>query len=55
VDPGKGARIRLGKWADLACLNARLHPSHILQVWKTDPAEIEAAAKRLLDGDDSED
>ena len=55
VDLGNGEPIRLGKWAHLSCLNAHLHPTHIIQVWKTDPAEIEAAAKRLLEGDDSED
>lgn len=55
VDLGNGLPVRLGKWTHLACLNARLHPSHIVQVWTTDPAELEAAAKRLLDGDDPED
>jgi hypothetical protein len=55
VDPGSGHPLRLGKWAHLSCLNARLHPSHIVQVWKTDPKTIEAEVKRLLRGDDSED
>jgi len=55
VDLGSGDPIRLGKWAHLACLNARLHPTHIVQVWKTDPAEIEAAAERLLRGEGPED
>jgi len=55
VDLGSGHPIRLGKWAHLSCLNARLHPTHIIQVWKTDPETSQAAAERLLKDDDSED
>jgi Domain of unknown function (DUF4259) len=40
VDLGSGDPIRLGKWAHLNCLNARLHPAHIVQVWKTNPDAI---------------
>ena len=52
VDPGDGHPLRLGKWAHLECLNARLHPTHIIQVWKTDPDEIAARAERLLRGEE---
>lgn len=55
VDLGDGLPMRLGNWAHLACLNARLHPSQIVQVWQTDPEEIHAAAERLLRGDDDSD
>lgn len=48
VDLGGGEPVRLGKWAHLHCLNARLHASHIGQVWKTDPDLLEAEAKHLL-------
>lgn len=54
VDLGTGDPSRLGKWAHLTCLNARLHPSHIVQVWKTDPATIQGEVDRLLGGDDPE-
>lgn len=55
VDLGNGYPIRLGKWAHLACLNARLHPAHIVQVWKTDPEAIQAEVERILRRDSSED
>lgn len=55
VDLGNGHPIRLGKWAHLSCLNARLHPSHIVQVWKTDPEAIQAEVDRLLGDDESGD
>lgn len=55
VDLGNGLPVRLGKWAHLSCLNARLHPSHIVQVWKTDPQAIQAEAERLLGEDNPED
>jgi hypothetical protein len=48
VDLGDGHPVRLGKWAHLACLNARLHPAHIVQIWKTDPEAIQAEVDRLL-------
>ena len=54
VDLGDGHPMRLGKWAHLSCLNARLHPTHIVQVWKTDPEAIQAEVDRLLGGDESE-
>lgn len=38
-----------GFWCHLACLNARLHPGHIVQNWKLDPEAMERAANRLLD------
>ncbi|HXV31015.1 MAG TPA: DUF4259 domain-containing protein [Sinorhizobium sp.] len=55
VDLGTGDPIRLGKWAHLACLNARLHPSHIVQVWKSDPEAIQAEVDRLFGDDTSDD
>jgi hypothetical protein len=55
VDLGDGHLVRLGKWAHLSCLNARLHPAHIVQLWKTDPEAIQAEVKRLLSRDNSED
>ena len=54
IDLGDGPS-RLGKWAHLSCLNARLHPAHIVQVWKSDPEAIQAEVKRILRGDNSED
>lgn len=38
-----------GFWCHLHCLNARLHPKHLVQHWKFDPDEIERLAKKLLD------
>jgi hypothetical protein len=48
VDLGDDQPDRLGMWAHLACLNARLHPAHIVQAWKSDPDTIQAEAERLL-------
>jgi hypothetical protein len=48
VDLGDGHPIRLGKWAHLACLNAKLHPNHIVQVWKFDPDETADEVNRIL-------
>lgn len=39
-----------GFWCHLACLNARLHPRHIVQNWKIDPDEAFRAADDLLKG-----
>jgi Domain of unknown function (DUF4259) len=50
-----GHPVRIGKWAHLSCLNARLHPAHIVQLWKSDPEAIQAEVKRLLRRDSSED
>lgn len=55
VDLGSGDPIRLGKWAHLTCLNARLHPAHIVQVWKTDPEAIQAEVDWLPGDDDPDD
>lgn len=55
VDLGDGHPVRLGKWAHLSCLNARLHPSHIIQVWKFDPDTVQAEADRLFGEDKSDD
>ncbi len=35
----------------LACLNAALHPKHIIQNWNFDDAEIDAMADKLLRGE----
>ena len=51
IDVGDGYPIQHGKWTHLACINARLHPAHIVQVWKTDPDAIAAEADRLLRGE----
>jgi len=51
LDLGDGHPVRVGKWAHLPCLNARLHPAHILQMWRSDPEAIQAEAKRLLGRD----
>jgi Domain of unknown function (DUF4259) len=55
LDLGNGVPVRLGKWAHLSCLNARLHPAHIVQVWKSDPKAIQAEVKRLLRKDIEDD
>jgi Domain of unknown function (DUF4259) len=55
VDLGSGLPMRIGKWAHLSCLNARLHPAHILQIWKTDPEAIQAEVERILNKDISDD
>ncbi len=52
VDTGGEAPMRLGKSAHLDCLNARLHPAHIVQAWKFDPDAIAAEAERLLRDED---
>jgi Domain of unknown function (DUF4259) len=54
VDEG-GEPARFGMWAHLSCLNARLHPVHIVQAWKSDPETIQAEAERLLSKDNSAD
>lgn len=41
--------LNRGFWCHLACLNARLHPGHIIQDWKVDLEEADRAAQRLLD------
>lgn len=51
LDMGDGHPVRVGKWAHLSCLNARLHPAHIVQVWRSDPGAIQAEVKRLLGRD----
>jgi hypothetical protein len=48
VDLGDGHPIRLGKWAHLACLNAKVHLNHIVQVWKFDPDETADEVNRIL-------
>jgi hypothetical protein len=55
VDLGDGHPVRIGKWAHLPCLNARLHPAHIVQGWRSDPEAIQAEVKRLLHRDASDD
>ena len=55
LDLGDGHPVRIGKWAHLSCLNARLHPAHIVQVWRSDPEAIQAEVKRLLRQDNSDD
>ena len=52
VDIGADQPITMGKSAHLACLNARLHPTHIIQAWKTDPEAIEREMQRIFGGDD---
>ena len=52
LDDGPDIPTRIGKWAHLACLNANLHPAHIIQAWKADPAQIERDAERLLRGEE---
>ncbi len=54
VDIGADEPITIRKSAHLRCLNARLHPSHIIQAWKTDPEAIERETQRLFgEGDDA--
>ena len=43
-------QLSKGFWCHLSCLNARLHPGHLVQNWKFDPAEIERGAGDLLKG-----
>jgi len=38
-----------GFWCHLRCLNARLHPKHIVQNWKFDPDDIDRMAQKLRD------
>lgn len=47
---GLTAEFDLAIWCHLACLNARLHPGHLIQHWKFDPALIEEMATELLKG-----
>ena len=55
LDLGDGHPVRIGKWAHLPCLNARLHPAHIVQGWRSDPEAVQAEVKRLLGRRDSDD
>ena len=43
--------MRKGGWAHLRCLNAALHPRYMIQHWKFDEEDIEAAVARLLGRD----
>ena len=47
---GLTAEFDQGVWCHLACLNARVHPDHLIQHWKFDPAVIEELATELLKG-----
>ena len=40
--------MRMGGWAHLRCLNAALHPRHMIQHWKFDQEDIDAAVAKLL-------
>lgn len=46
--------MSMGGWAHIKCLNAALHPRHLIQDWKFDDEDIEAAVDKLL-GRDSDD
>ncbi|MEM8690002.1 MAG: DUF4259 domain-containing protein [Pseudomonadota bacterium] len=52
VDIGADEPITIRKSAHLRCLNARLHPTHIIQAWKTDPEAIEREMARIFGGGD---
>lgn len=47
---GPTAEFDQGLWCHLSCLNARIHPGHLIQHWKFDPAMIEEMASELLKG-----
>ena len=47
--------MRQGGWAHLKCLNAALHPRHMIQHWKFDEEDIQAAVDKLLGRDSAED
>ncbi len=40
--------VRQGGWAHVSCLNAALHPKFMIQHWKFDDEEIDAAVEKLL-------
>ena len=40
--------MRMGGWAHLRCLNAALHPRHMIQHWKFDQEDIDSAVAKLL-------
>ena len=42
------AAMRRGAWCHLLCLNAALHPKHLVQNWKFDPEDIAREAEKLL-------
>lgn len=52
VDIGADEPMTIRKSAHLRCLNARLHPAHIIQAWKTDPEAIEREMQRIFGGAD---
>jgi hypothetical protein len=41
-----------GAWCHLACLNARLHPAHLIQNWTFAPEALESDVRRILGEDD---
>ncbi len=44
--------MKMGGWTHLKCLNAALHPKHIIQHWQFQDDEIEAAVDKLLGRDE---
>lgn len=44
-------QLNRGFWCHLRCLNARLHPRHIVQDWKFDPEEIDRLADEIFKQD----
>jgi Domain of unknown function (DUF4259) len=42
------ASMRRGAWCHLACLNARLHPRHLVQNWKFDADELNDQVNKIL-------
>ncbi|HSG33496.1 MAG TPA: DUF4259 domain-containing protein [Sphingomonadaceae bacterium] len=48
VESNEVSSMRLGKWAHLKCLNAALHPKHMVQHWVFDEGDLAADVERIL-------
>lgn len=48
LDEDEISSMKMGGWAHLKCLNAALHPKHLIQDWKFDDDEIEASVNKSL-------
>ena len=48
---GMGNSLKQGGWAHIACLNAALHPRHMIQNWQFDDELLDFATKKLRSED----
>lgn len=48
---GMGNSLKQGGWAHISCLNAALHPKHMIQNWQFDQELLDFAMKKLREDD----